>query len=106
MADERTRDDERITEIIGTHQRTEGPALKMLQAVQADIGYVPREAVSMIADVLNVSRADIHGVLSFYHDLHQKRPGRHVLKLCRAEACQSVGAAESVTSRAVCGAAC
>jgi len=51
----------------------------------------PEEAVSLIADALNLSRAEVHGVVSFYHDLRNKPPGRHVLKLCRAEACQAMG---------------
>lgn len=84
---------ERIAAIARAHQGTEGPALPVLRAVQEAFGYVPREAVPVIAETLNITRADLHGVMSFYHDLRQAPPGRHVLKLCRAEACQSMGAA-------------
>ncbi|HUA77782.1 MAG TPA: formate dehydrogenase subunit gamma [Acetobacteraceae bacterium] len=75
------------------HRETEGPALVVLRAVQEEFGFVPREAVPVIAEALNITRAELHGVLSFYHDLRQAPSGRHVLKLCRAEACQSMGAA-------------
>ncbi len=61
-------------------------------ALQEAFGYVPAEAEPMIAHALNLSRAEVHGVVSFYHDFRRTPPGRHVLKLCRAEACQSVGA--------------
>jgi formate dehydrogenase subunit gamma len=84
---------ERITAIVNEHQGAEGPALKVLRAVQEQFGYVPREAVPMIAEALNITRAELHGVLSFYHDLRHEPPGRHVLRLCRAEACQAMGGA-------------
>ena len=84
---------ERIAAIVREHQATEGPALNVLRAVQAEFGHVPRDAVPVIAEALNISRAELHGVLSFYHDLRRTPAGRHVLKLCRAEACQAMGAA-------------
>ena len=68
-------------------------ALPMLQALQAAFGYIPDDVVPMVADALNVTRAEIHGVVTFYHDFRRAPPGRHVLKLCRAEACQAVGGA-------------
>ena len=68
-----------------------GPALVMLQAVQARFGFVPGEAVEMVADVANLSRAEVHGVLNFYHDLRTRLPAGRVVRLCRAEACQAVG---------------
>ena len=80
-------------EIIAAHRGMEGAALPILHALQEEFGYVPKQSEAMIADALNVSRAEVHGVISFYHDFRRKAPGRHVLKLCRAEACQSVGAA-------------
>lgn len=70
----------------------EGAALPILHALQEEFGYVPKQSEPMIADALNVSRAEVHGVISFYHDFRRTPPGRHVLKVCRAEACQSVGA--------------
>ena len=80
-------------EIITAHRGMEGAALPILHALQEEFGYVPKQSEAMIADALNVSRAEVHGVISFYHDFRRTAPGRHVLKLCRAEACQSVGAA-------------
>jgi formate dehydrogenase subunit gamma len=69
-----------------------GALLPMLHALQEEFGYIDKAAVPMIADALNLSRAEVHGVISFYHDFREAPPGRHVLKLCRAEACQSMGA--------------
>ena len=63
----------------------------MLHAVQDAWGFVPQSAVPVLADILNLSRAEVHGVISFYHDFRAHPAGRHVLKLCRAEACQSMG---------------
>lgn len=68
-----------------------GPALAMLQAVQARFGHVPAGAVALVADAANVSRAEVHGVLTFYHDLRTRPPAARVVRLCRAEACQAVG---------------
>lgn len=70
-----------------------GPLMLVLHAVQDALGYVPADAIPLIAFELNLSRAEVHGVVSFYHGFLKQKPGRHVLHLCRAEACQSVGAA-------------
>jgi formate dehydrogenase subunit gamma len=69
-----------------------GALLPILHAVQDAIGFVPADAVSLIAHRLNLSRAEVHGVVTFYHYFRTERGGRHVVHLCRAEACQSVGA--------------
>jgi formate dehydrogenase subunit gamma len=69
-----------------------GALLPILHAVQEALGYVPKDSVPLIARELNLSVADVHGVVSFYHYFRQERPGRHVIHLCRAEACQAVGA--------------
>jgi formate dehydrogenase subunit gamma len=69
-----------------------GALLPILHAIQERFGHVPGAAVAIVADVLNLSRADVHGVVSFYRDFRDAKPGRHVVKLCRAEACQAVGA--------------
>jgi formate dehydrogenase subunit gamma len=66
-----------------------GALLPILHGVQDALGYVPPDAVPLIADGLNLSRADVHGVLTFYHYFRTTPPGRHVLHLCRAEACQA-----------------
>ena len=77
--------------IIRAHSAQEGPLLPILQALQAQFGAIQPEAERLIAEELNLSRADVHGVVSFYHDFRHEPAGRHVLKLCRAEACQAMG---------------
>ncbi|GAB3445643.1 formate dehydrogenase subunit gamma [Insolitispirillum peregrinum] len=64
----------------------------MLHALQEEFGYIDDAALPLLAKTLNLSRAEIHGVVSFYHEFRRQRPGQHVLKVCRAEACQSMGA--------------
>ncbi|MBC57302.1 MAG: formate dehydrogenase subunit gamma [Confluentimicrobium sp.] len=78
----------------------EGPLLPILHAVQAAFGHVPAAALPVIADVLNLSRAEVYGVMSFYHDFRAEPAGRKVLKICRAEACQAMGA-DAVAARAL-----
>ena len=82
----------RVEEILRAHDGLEGPLLPVLHAVQGVFGYIPRDALPVIAQHLNLSRAEVHGVISFYHDFREEPAGRHVLKLCRAEACQAMGA--------------
>jgi len=77
--------------IIAAHEGQDGPALPILHALQRAFGCVPDEAVPLVAAALNLSRAEVHGIVSFYHDFRSAPAGRHVLKLCRAEACQSRG---------------
>ena len=77
------------SEIIRRHLGREGAMLPILHDLQAAFGCVPA-AVRFVADALNLTRAEVHGVVSFYHDFRDKPAGRHVLKLCRAEACQSM----------------
>lgn len=69
-----------------------GALLPICHAVQQSLGFVPKDAVPLMARELNLSVAEVHGVVSFYHYFRQHRPGRHVVHLCRAEACQAVGA--------------
>ena len=69
----------------------EGPLLPILHAFQKTFGYLDEAATPLIADALNLSRAEVHGVVTFYHDFRRAPAGRHVLKLCRAEACQAAG---------------
>ena len=82
----------RATAIIADHLALEGATLPILHALQDAFGYVPADAVPLIADALNLSRAEVHGCISFYHDFRREPAGRHTIKICRAEACQSVGA--------------
>ena len=81
-----------VQDILAAHVGLEGPLLPILHAVQAEFGHVPQDALPVIAKALNLSRAEVHGVMSFYHDFRDKPAGRHVVKLCRAEACQAMGA--------------
>ena len=85
-------DSERAAAIIDGLSGLDGAALPVLHAIQDAFGYIPEDAVPLIADRLNLSRAEIRGVISFYHDFRREPAGRHIVKLCRAEACQSVGA--------------
>jgi formate dehydrogenase subunit gamma len=80
-----------LRDIIAAHSGQEGAALPILHDVQEALGYVPEDAIPVIAKALNVSRAEMYGVVSFYHDFRREPAGRHVLKLCRAEACQARG---------------
>ena len=83
--------EERTVEIIAQHKVLEGPLMPLLHALQHVFGHVPQETVPVIARELNLSRAEVHGVVTFYHDFRPELPGKHVLKLCRAEACQAMG---------------
>jgi formate dehydrogenase subunit gamma len=82
---------ERGAEIIASLADIEGGTLVILHALQEAFGYVPEPAIPMIASARNLSRAEVHGVFTFYHDFRHEPAGRHVLKLCRAEACQAAG---------------
>ena len=81
----------RGAEIIADHSQFEGATIVILHALQEAFGYVPEPAIPMIASALRLSRAEVHGVFTFYHDFRREPAGRHVLKLCRAEACQAAG---------------
>lgn len=83
-------DEAEASDIIRRHEGREGAMLPILHDLQAVFGCVPPAAVRLLADRLNLTRAEIHGVVSFYHDFREQPAGRHVLKLCRAEACQSM----------------
>ena len=94
--------EERVRDIIADHIGLEGPLLPIFHAIQAEWGHVPQTAIPVIAEALNIGRAEVHGTMSFYHDFRTEPAGRHVVKLCRAEACQAVGAdhlAEHARSR-------
>ena len=83
---------DRADEIAAAHLALEGPLLPILHAVQQEFGHIPEAAIPRIAQRLNISKAEVHGVVSFYHDFRTVPAGRHVVKLCRAEACQAMGA--------------
>src|SRR5262245_442057 len=92
-------DPARGAEIIAEHAQVEGATLVILHALQEAFGYVPEAAIPMVASALNLSRAEVYGVFTFYHDFRRKPAGRHVLKLCRAEACQAAGG-DAIAARA------
>src|SRR5271156_7057051 len=69
----------------------EGPLLPIPHGLQEEFGYIDQAAEPLIADALNITRAEVNGVVTFYHDFRSQPAGRHVLKLCRAEACQAAG---------------
>lgn len=89
----------RAAEIIALEKGAEGPLLPILHALQAEFGYVDRAAEPLIAESLNISRAEVHGVVTFYHDFRHEPAGTRVLRLCRAEACQAAGC-EALVERA------
>jgi formate dehydrogenase subunit gamma len=84
--------DTRLESLVEQHRYLPGALLPMLHAIQDEFGHVPDSAVPVIAQGLNLSRAEVHGVITFYHHFRQHPPGRHVVQICRAEACQAVGA--------------
>ena len=81
-----------LQEVLARHANEDGALLPILHELQDRLGHVPQEAVSDIADALNLSRAEVHGVITYYHHFRSEPAGRHVLQICRAEACQSMGA--------------
>jgi formate dehydrogenase subunit gamma len=83
--------EERTSAIVASHTHLEGPLMPILHAVQDAFGYVPEAAIPVIARDLNLSRAEVHGVVTFYHDFRREPAGRKIIKVCRAEACQSMG---------------
>lgn len=91
---------ERTRELVDGLRGLEGPLLPILHAVQEAFGHVPAAAVPVIAQALNLTRAEVHGVVTFYHDFRDAPAGQHTLALCRAEACQSMGC-EALAAQAV-----
>ena len=81
-----------VAEILDAHAGREGPLLPILHDIQAAFGHVPQMVLPQIAKALNIAKAEVHGVVTFYHDFREEPAGVHVVKLCRAEACQAVGA--------------
>jgi len=88
---------DRVREIAEGLQALDGPLLPILHAINDRLGFVDERALPIIADVLNLTRAEVQGVVSFYHDFRRSPAGRHVVKVCRAEACQSMGAERLIT---------
>lgn len=89
----------RTRAIVSEHIHLEGPLMPILHSVQEAFGFVPEEAVPVIAQELNLSRAEVHGVVTFYHEFRREPAGRTIIKVCRAEACQAMGC-ENLVKRA------
>jgi formate dehydrogenase subunit gamma len=81
-----------VRQALDAHAQQPGALLPVLHAVQDALGYVPPESVPEIARALNLSTAEVHGVVTYYHFFRDAPPGRHVVQVCRAEACQAMGA--------------
>ena len=81
-----------VRAIVAGHADQRGALLPILHAIQEELGHVPPDAVPVLAQELNLSRADVHGVLTFYRDFREAPPGRTTVRICRAEACQAQGA--------------
>ena len=84
-------DIDKINDILQKNKTLPGAMLPILHAIQDELGFVPDESVPMIASALNQSRAEVHGVISFYHHFLTKKPGQQQISICRAESCQSMG---------------
>lgn len=80
-----------VTSVLARLGHQPGALLPVLHAVQDELGHVPSEAVPVIAEALNLSRAEVHGVLTYYHHFRAEPAGKHVVQVCRAEACQAMG---------------
>ncbi len=83
-----------VLDALARNRALEGALIPVLHAIQDRLGWIPPKVVPLVAFELNLSRAEVHGVITFYHYFRQHPPGRHVIHLCRAEACQAVGAVE------------
>ena len=83
--------EEKVAAIVAEHAGREGPLLPILHDVQHELGCVDAESEAQLAKALNLSRADVHGVVSFYHDFHAKADPRPEVQICRAEACKARG---------------
>jgi formate dehydrogenase subunit gamma len=88
-----------MTAVVETLRDKRGALLPILHALQQELGYIPEEAVPVVADALNLTRAEVHGVVTFYHDFRTRKTGRRVVKVCQAESCQAMGS-EAVTAAA------
>lgn len=88
---------EKINAIVARFSGQPGPLLLVLHAIQDELGFIPPDAVPLIAQGLNLSRAEVHGVVTFYHHFRSTPPGEHIVQLCRAESCQSMHAEQLAT---------
>ncbi len=103
MAEFSAWDRDEARRIVGGLVHLEGATLPILHALQEEFGYIDAEAIPLISEALNLSRAEVHGTISFYHDFRAEPPPRRVVKLCRAEACQALGCEDLVAHLAQAG---
>ena len=94
MSLERTED---ISAIVHALKHKPGALLPILHGIQEKLGYVPPEVIPIVASELNLTRAEVHGVVTFYHDFRSKPPGRHMIRVCQAESCQAMGSVALTT---------
>jgi formate dehydrogenase subunit gamma len=105
MNDQHSWDRETVQSIASDLKHKPGALMPVLRRIQDELGWVPRDSVPLIAEILNLSRAEVHGVLTFYHDFRHEPPARNVVRVCRAESCQAMGGlalAEHVKRRLGC----
>lgn len=91
-------DEARANAIVDSLEALEGPMLPILNALQEEFGHIAESAIRLVASRLNLTRAEVYGIVSFYHDYREHPIGRHALKICRAEACQSLGSEKNATA--------
>ncbi|MEO9168969.1 MAG: NAD(P)H-dependent oxidoreductase subunit E, partial [Aestuariivirga sp.] len=87
-----------VEEICLLHSNKPDALIEILYDIQAKFDHVPQSALPIVAEALNITRAEVYGVVTFYHDFHLDRQGTHVIKICRAEACQSAGGFEVIAA--------
>ena len=87
-------DDKTTSEIVAQYQGKPELLVQILQTIVSRFGWIPPETVRQLAEELNLSRADVHGVVEYYHDFRTEEPGKHIVKICQAEACQAMGSRE------------
>jgi formate dehydrogenase subunit gamma len=80
-----------VLKVVAAHRTRPGALIEILHGVQAELGFIPAAAVPVLAEQLNLSRAEVHGVVTFYHYFRSDAPGRQVLRVCQAESCKSMG---------------
>jgi formate dehydrogenase subunit gamma len=82
------------SEIVADHGAKPELLVQILQTIVMRFGWIPNETIRQLAEELNLSRADVHGVVEYYHDFRTEEPGKHIVKICQAEACQAMGSRE------------
>jgi len=87
-------DDKTTSEIVAQYQGKPELLVQILQTIVSRFGWIPPETVRQLAEELNLSRADVHGVVEYYHDFRTEEPGKHIVKICQAEACQAMGSSK------------